>query len=113
MITCINLGYKLKMDLVVAITLGSCMQIALFLTPFLVVLGWILNIPMSLSMALLECVNVDFQIFQAVVIFISVVFTEYLIMDGSSNWMEGSMLLGVYAIVAISYFLYPDIDIQP
>ena len=37
------------MDLVVAITLGSCMQIALFLTPFLVILGWILNIPMTLS----------------------------------------------------------------
>lgn len=48
-ITCINLGRKVKMDLVVAITLGSCMQIALFLTPFLVVLGWILDIPMSLS----------------------------------------------------------------
>jgi Ca2+:H+ antiporter len=49
LVTCLNLGYKNKMDLVVAITLGSCMQIALFLTPFLVILGWILNIPMTLS----------------------------------------------------------------
>lgn len=48
-VTCINLGYRGKMDLVVAITLGSCMQIALFLTPFLVVLGWFLNVPMTLS----------------------------------------------------------------
>jgi Ca2+:H+ antiporter len=34
--------------------------------------------------------------------------TNYLIMDGKSNWMEGAMLLGVYTIVAISYWLYPD-----
>jgi len=37
------------MDLVVSITLGSSMQIALFLTPFLVILGWIFDIPMTLS----------------------------------------------------------------
>ena len=43
------------MDLVVAITLGSCMQIALFLTPFLVVLGWVLDVPMSLSNLRLIC----------------------------------------------------------
>jgi len=48
-VTCIALGYKTKMDLVVAITLGSSMQIALFLTPFLVILGWVFDIPMSLS----------------------------------------------------------------
>jgi Ca2+:H+ antiporter len=111
-VTCISLGYKIKMDLVVAITLGSCMQIALFLTPFLVILGWIINVPMTLSKILSSCyfsLYLDFEIFQAVVIFISVVFTEYLIMDGSSNWMEGSMLLGVYSIVAISYWLYPDL----
>jgi len=44
------------------------------------------------------------------VIFVSVVIANYLIMDGKSNWMEGIMLLGVYTIVAISYWLYPDIN---
>jgi hypothetical protein len=37
------------MNPVVAITLGSSLQITLFLIPFLVVLGWFLDIPMSLS----------------------------------------------------------------
>ena len=105
------LSYKLEMSLVVTITLGSCMQIALFHTPFLVIVGWMMDVPMSLSMLFVNLTDViDFQIFQAVVIFVSVVFTEYLIMDGSSNWMEGSMLLGVFGIIAISYWLYPDID---
>lgn len=45
-------------------------------------------------------------------IFVSVVVTNYLIMDGKSNWMEGVMLLGVYVIVAISYWLYPDDVLQ-
>ena len=46
------------------------------------------------------------------VIFVSVVMANYLIMDGQSNWMEGVMLLGVYIIVAISYWLYPDVEAQ-
>lgn len=50
----------------------------------------------------------DFEIFQVAVIFVSVVMTNYLIMDGKSNWMEGVMLIGVYIIVAIAYWLYPD-----
>jgi len=49
-VTCVSLGYQIQMDLVVAITLGSCMQIALFLTPLLVILGWIIDVPMTLSM---------------------------------------------------------------
>ena len=48
-VTCINQGYKLHLNLVVAITLGSCMQIALFLTPFLVIVGWLMDVPMTLS----------------------------------------------------------------
>jgi len=48
-VTCINQGYKLHLNLVVAITLGSCMQIALFLTPFLVIVGWFMDVPMTLS----------------------------------------------------------------
>jgi Ca2+:H+ antiporter len=51
-VTCVALGYKLKIDLVVTIALGACMQIALFLTPFLVILGWFMDVPMTLSNAL-------------------------------------------------------------
>jgi Ca2+:H+ antiporter len=50
----------------------------------------------------------DFQVFQVVVIFVSVIFTGYLIMDGRSNWMKGAMLVGVYGIVAVAFSVYPD-----
>lgn len=109
-VTAINLGYKNKFDLAIGVTIGSSIQISLFLTPFLVIMGWIMDKPMTLSKRTLILLIVDFEIFQAVVIFVSVIFTEYLIMDGKSNWMEGAMLLGVYLIVGISYWVYPDID---
>lgn len=44
-------------------------------------------------------------------IFVSVLITNNLIWEGKSNWFEGAMLLGVYFIVAISYWLYPDIKV--
>jgi Ca2+:H+ antiporter len=31
-------------------------------------------------------------------------------MDGKSNWLEGAMLLGAYAIIAVAFFYYPDED---
>jgi Ca2+:H+ antiporter len=99
------------MDLVVTITLGTCMQIALFLTPFLVILGWTMDVPMSLSTLLwFPHSHLEFDGFQTVVLFLSVLFTQYLIIDGSSNWVEGSMLLCVYSIIAISYGLYPYLE---
>ena len=31
-----------------------------------------------------------------------------LIQDSQSNYLEGAMLLGVYLIIAIAFFVYPD-----
>lgn len=115
-VTAVVVAYKNKMDLAIGVAVGSSMQIALFVTPFLVILGWIIHQPMNLSTPDPLAIFVDitsfvgFEIFQVAVIFVSVVIANYLIMDGKSNWMEGIMLLGVYTIVAISYWLYPDIN---
>ena len=84
---------------------------ALFVTPFLVILGWIIGQTHGLEYYPVPFFLIsDFEIFQVAVIFVSVVITNYLIMDGKSNWMEGVMLIGVYVIVAISYWLYPDVN---
>lgn len=73
------------MDLAIGVAIGSSMQIALLVTPFLVILGWIMGQPMSLY----------FQSFETVVFFMSVLITNYVIQDGKSNYMEGAMLLGM------------------
>lgn len=73
------------MDLAIGVAIGSSMQIALLVTPFLVILGWVMGQPMSLY----------FQSFETVVFFMSVLITNYVIQDGKSNYMEGAMLLGM------------------
>ncbi|RKP25271.1 Sodium/calcium exchanger protein-domain-containing protein [Syncephalis pseudoplumigaleata] len=98
--TAVTTAMKNKMDLAIGVALGSSMQIALLVTPLLVIIGWAIGQPMTLF----------FHGFETVVLFVSVLITNYLIMDGKSNWLEGMMLLSTYAIVAVAFFYYPDED---
>ena len=61
-VTAVVVSYKNKMDLAIGVSIGSSMQIALLVTPFLVILGWIIGQPMSLH----------FETFETVVFFLSV-----------------------------------------
>lgn len=97
-VTACVVAYKNKMDLAMGVAIGSSMQIALFVTPFLVILGWIIGQPMTLH----------FQLFETVVFFLSVLVVNYLIQDGKSNYLEGSMCLGMYIIIALAFYVYPD-----
>ncbi|KXT06996.1 hypothetical protein AC578_7262 [Pseudocercospora eumusae] len=97
-VTAVVVAWKDKMDLAVGVAIGSSMQIALFVTPFLVMLGWIIGQPMSLH----------FQGFETVVFFLSVLVVNYLIQDGKSNYLEGCMCIGTYVIIAIAFWVYPE-----
>lgn len=83
-VTAVIVAYKGKMDLAINVAIGSSMQIALFVTPFLVIMGWIMDQKMTLH----------FQTFETVVFFLSVLVVNYLIQDGKSNYLEGAMCLG-------------------
>ncbi|KAL9102690.1 MAG: hypothetical protein Q9163_002181 [Psora crenata] len=75
--TAVTVACKDKMDLSIGVAVGSSMQIALLLIPFIVVLGWILgNGDMNLA----------FDGFQIIVLFISILLVNYLIQDGESHW---------------------------
>lgn len=97
-VTAVVVAMKNKMDLAIGVAIGSSMQIALLVTPFLVILGWIMDRPMTLN----------FDIFATVVFFLSVLITSYVIADGKSNYLEGAMLLGMYTIIALAFYVYPD-----
>ena len=62
--------------------MGSSIQIALLVTPFLVILGWTIGQPMTLH----------FETFETVVFFLSVLVVTYVIADGKSNYLEGAMV---------------------
>ena len=81
-VTAIVVAVKDKMDLAMGVAIGSSMQIALFVTPFLVILGWIMDKPMTL-----HCETVE-----TVVFFLSVLVVTYVVQDGKSNYLEGCMV---------------------
>ncbi len=53
--------------------------------------------------------SLNFEIFDSVVFFLSVLVVTGLIQDGDSNFLEGAMLVGTYIIIAVAFFVYPDI----
>ncbi|KAJ5803446.1 uncharacterized protein N7503_005896 [Penicillium pulvis] len=97
-VTAVVVAYKDKMDLAIGVAIGSSLQIALFVTPFLVILGWTMGIEMTLH----------FQTFETVAFFISGLVVTLLIQDGKSNYLEGVMCLGLYLILALAFYVYPD-----
>lgn len=97
-VTAVTVAAKNKMDLAIGIALGSSIQIALFVTPFMVILGWIIGRDMSLY----------FSLFETVALFASTVIVCFLLIDGRSNYLEGALLMAAYIIIAISAFYYPS-----
>ncbi|KAL9127400.1 MAG: hypothetical protein Q9217_003718 [Psora testacea] len=96
--TAVTVACKDKMDLSIGVAVGSSMQIALLVIPFVVVLGWILgNGDMNLA----------FDGFQIIVLFVSILLVNYLIQDGESHWLEGILLMTLYLIIAVAAWFYP------
>ncbi|KAK2018069.1 calcium/proton exchanger [Colletotrichum eremochloae] len=96
--TAVTVAIKDKMDLAIGVAVGSSMQVALFLIPMLVVIGWGMgNDDMTLS----------FDQFQVAVLFVAVLLVNYLISDGKSHWLEGLQLICLYAIIATCSWWYP------
>jgi Ca2+:H+ antiporter len=60
-VTAVVVAIKNKMDLAMGVAIGSSIQIALFVTPFLVVLGWIMNRPMTLQFETCTSIQLSFS----------------------------------------------------
>lgn len=75
-------------------------KIALFVTPIVVLLGWILQRNMSLY----------FSLFETVSLFVSAFIVNFLVLDGRSNYLEGALLCAAYTIIAVAAFYYPNCD---
>ncbi|MCG3159801.1 MAG: Ca(2+)/H(+) antiporter [Acidobacteria bacterium] len=95
--TAVLVALKNKMDLALNIAIGSSMQVALFVAPTLVFASYLFGQPMNLLFTPLEVVSIG----------VSVLIVALIGQDGESNWMEGVMLLAVYAILGITFFFLP------
>lgn len=97
----IAMGRKNKMDLSVGIALGSCIQIALFVAPLLILASYfIAPQPLELAFGRAEIGS----------LFMAVIIGAMVCGDGQSNWFKGVQLITVYAIIALMFYLIPDIS---
>ncbi|KAJ9617543.1 calcium/proton exchanger [Exophiala oligosperma] len=101
-VTAVTVAAKNKMDLAINIALGSSIQIALFVTPLMVILGWIIKTDMSLY----------FSLFETISLFASALIVGFLMIDGRSNYLEGALLIAAYVIIAVAAFFYPTCDLS-
>ncbi|MGH7910659.1 MAG: calcium/proton exchanger [Candidatus Dormibacteraceae bacterium] len=83
-----------RIEISVEIALGSASQVALLVAPALVFFSLIVGHPMDFIFTPLEVGAVA----------LATVIAAVLTLDGRSNWLEGLELMGVYVIVAVSFF---------
>eukprot|EP00425_Heterocapsa_triquetra_P030416 CAMPEP_0195112948 /NCGR_PEP_ID=MMETSP0448-20130528/100774_1 /TAXON_ID=66468 /ORGANISM="Heterocapsa triquestra, Strain CCMP 448" /LENGTH=443 /DNA_ID=CAMNT_0040149837 /DNA_START=27 /DNA_END=1355 /DNA_ORIENTATION=+ len=72
-----------KVDITIGIAVGSSTQIALFVVPVSVLIGWAIDQPMDLNFG---------SLYTTVMVF-AVLIAFSIITDGASNWLEGFMLM--------------------
>ncbi len=90
----VQVARKNRMDLSLAVSVGSATQIALFVTPVCVFAAMLLGQEFTLVFPMLSLVTVAGSVF----------FADKITQDGRSNWLEGAALLAVYAIFAVLCF---------
>ena len=96
----IAMARKNKMDLSIGIALGSCIQIALFVAPVLVLASYfIAPHPLELSFGRAEIGS----------LFMAVLIGALVCGDGQSNWYKGVQLITVYAMIALMFYLMPEL----
>jgi Ca2+:H+ antiporter len=84
-----------RMGLVVTITVGSTIQVALFTAPLLVLISWAIGHPMNLVFANpLELIAIAGSAFAV----------NSIAQDGETTWFEGVLLLAVYALLGLAFF---------
>jgi Ca2+:H+ antiporter len=96
----IAMARKNKMDLSVGIASGSCIQIALFVAPILVLASYfVAPQPLELAFGRAEIGS----------LLIAVIIGALVSGDGESNWYKGVQLITVYAIIALMFYLMPQL----
>jgi Ca2+:H+ antiporter len=96
--TAILAAMRNKMDLSLSISIGSSIQIALFVAPILVFVSYFApHGPMDLR----------FTPFEVLAVAVSMGIVNLVSQDGESNWLEGALMLAVYSILALAFYFLP------
>lgn len=95
-------AYRNEMDLCVGITVGSAVQISLFVLPGSVLIGWMVGRSMSLF----------FHGFETASLLMGVLTVTAVLQGGTSNWLTGLFCIGVYGMIAVGFWFHQLEDLS-
>ncbi len=93
----VEVAAKDQMELSLSVSLGSSLQIALFVAPVLVFISLLFD----------QSLLLIFNSFELAALMGASAVAALIALDGESNWLEGAMLLAVYLIVGLAFFFLP------
>ncbi|KAK3192556.1 hypothetical protein K4F52_001355 [Lecanicillium sp. MT-2017a] len=102
-LTAIDEAWDNQMNFALSHVLGATLQTALFNAPLTVIVGWGLNRPMDL----------DFEVFNLVMLILSILTVGKFLQDQKSNYLEGTLLVILYISIAVSAYYYPFTGVHP
>lgn len=91
----IQLAVKNKVDYAMSVIMNSSLQVALGLTPILVLLSYFFT-PVALTLVLPPLL--------VLALGLAAILSALIVYDGESNWLEGLALMGLYVMVAVSFW---------
>lgn len=95
--TAVLVAWRNRMDLALSIAIGSSIQIALLIAPLLVLF----------SAALGSTMDLVFTGPEVLAVALAVLVVSQIAGDGESHWLEGVLLLTLYAMLAVLFFHLP------
>ena len=90
----VQLAWRNEMDFGVTIALGSSVQVALLLVPATLFFSYLVGNPIDLT----------FDTRQLLALGLTSLIVPILVSDGESTWIEGLMLIALYAVIAIGFW---------
>jgi len=97
-LSAIDEAWDNQMNFALSHVLGATVQTALFNGPLVVIIGWGLNKGMTLN----------FELFDIVVLILSILVVGNFLRDQKSNYLEGALCVIVYIIIAVAAYYYPN-----
>jgi len=101
-VSAVLFAYRNKMDLCVGVTVGSAIQIATFVLPGCVIIGMLVDRSMTLY----------FRGYETCCLLLSVICVAAVLQGGTTNWLVGATLIGIYTMIAAGFWFHEIEDLS-
>jgi len=101
-VSAILFAYRNEMDLCVGVTVGSAIQVATFVLPGCVIIGMFVDRSMTLF----------FHAYETVCLFLAVIVVAAVLQGGTTNWLVGLTMVGIYVMIAVGFWFHELEDLS-